>query len=401
VSEQTIVASDVSGPPVPQVRSAPPVTAVVATTVEIVIPVFNEERALSGCVATLHAHLATLPPFHWTITVVDNGSTDDTRGVACALVARWPGVRTTFLERRGKGHALRTAWLRSTADIVAYMDVDLSTGLDALLPLIAPLVHGHSDLAIGSRLSPWSRTVRGARRELVSRTYNALLRLIHGTEVRDAQCGFKAARTSAIRALLPHVEDEAWFFDTELLLLAEHNGLRVHEVPVDWTENTDSRVAVGRAAWGNLCGLLRVAAARMSGLATVAGSPTRPDGPAHRPTTSARYVTFSVLAGLAVLANLLLYALFRVWSPPLAANVTAGCLTARFTAEADRTASAPATRRYLPGVLVFTCYTALTSGALLLLAHTAHHPSRLQEFGVLLAASMLGTAVRFLVLRRH
>jgi len=244
--------------------SAPPVRSV---SVDVVIPVFNEERALPGCIAVLHAYLDERFPFGWTITIVDNASTDSTSAVA-KDIARWcPHVRAPCLDRKGKGRAVRTAWSTSDADLVAYMDVDLSTDLDALLPLVAPLANGHSDIAIGSRLAHGARTVRGTKRELVSRRYNALLRLAHGVRFSDAQCGFKAARATVIRPLLRHVEDESWFFDTELLLLAEHNGLRVHEVPVDWVEDVDSRVGVVATAATNLRGMARIALAKASGAA--------------------------------------------------------------------------------------------------------------------------------------
>lgn len=185
-------------------------------TVDIVIPVYNEERALPGCVDVLRHHLTGHFPFDWTITVVDNASTDDTPKVAAGLAG--DRVRVLRLERKGRGLALRTAWSASTADVVVYMDVDLSTGLDALLPLVAGVVDGHADIAIGSRLAPGARTVRGPRREIISRCYNLLLRLTHGARFSDAQCGFKAARTDVVRPLLAHVVDDAWFFDTELLL---------------------------------------------------------------------------------------------------------------------------------------------------------------------------------------
>jgi hypothetical protein len=251
-------------------------SALSALTVDIAIPVYNEERALPGCIAALHAYLDEKFPFAWTITVVNNASTDDTRAIAENLSETWPRVRMLHLDQKGKGLALRAAWLRSDADIVAYMDVDLSTGLDALLPLVAALASGHSDIAIGSRLAPGARTVRGIKRELFSRGYNRLLSLTHGVRFTDAQCGFKAARAEVIRPLLRRVQDDAWFFDTELLLLAEHNGLRVHEVAVDWVEDTDSRVGVANVAGGNVRGVLRLVRSKMSGAATVSGLPRRP-----------------------------------------------------------------------------------------------------------------------------
>jgi putative flippase GtrA len=138
------------------------------------------------------------------------------------------------------------------------MDVDLATGLDALLPLVAPLLTGHSDMAIGTRLAPGAHVVRGARREIISRSYNLLLRTVLGVRCSDAQCGFKALRRDAATEVLPLVEDQAWFFDTEVLVTAQRLGLRIHEVPVDWVDDLDSRVAVARTAWLDLCGVARL-----------------------------------------------------------------------------------------------------------------------------------------------
>lgn len=254
----------------------PGTAALSRVRVDIAIPVFNEEHVLPGCIDVLHAYLTERFPFDWTITIVDNASTDDTRAVADHIAGGRPRVRTLCTEQRGKGHALRLAWSASTADVVAYMDVDLSTGLDALLPLVACLADGHSDIAIGSRLAPGARTVRGRKRETISRCYNGLLRIVHRARFTDAQCGFKAARADVIEPLLRRVSDNSWFFDTELLLLAEYNSLRVHEVPVDWVEDTDSRVRILHTATVNFRGVFRIAWAKLAGTARVTGLPARP-----------------------------------------------------------------------------------------------------------------------------
>jgi hypothetical protein len=167
-------------------------------------------------------------------------------------------VRVVHLDKKGRGRALRAAWLQSDARVVAYMDVDLSTDLKALHPLVAPLLSGHSDIAIGSRLARGARVTRGPKREIISRCYMLVLRLSLGAHFTDAQCGFKAVRTSVAKQLLPLVKDEAWFFDTELLILAQRAGLRVHEVPVDWTDDPDSRVAIMRTAIEDLRGVVRL-----------------------------------------------------------------------------------------------------------------------------------------------
>ena len=239
------------------------------TSIDIVLPVYNEEQVLAGSVERLHDYLGREFPFTWRIVIADNGSTDATLAVARRLAESYPSVDVLSVAEQGRGRALRAAWSASPADVVAYIDVDLSTGLTGLLPLVAPLVSGHSDLAIGSRLSPGSVVARGPKREIISRSYNLLLRLLFAVRFRDAQCGFKASRAEIARRLLPAVQDEQWFFDTELLLLAEHNGLRIHEVPVDWVDDPDSRVAVRATAVADLRGVRRVLWTFMRGGGTV------------------------------------------------------------------------------------------------------------------------------------
>ena len=388
-------------------------TAQATGTVDIMIPVYNEERALPGCVEVLHAFLEEQFPFDWSIVVVDNASTDSTLAVAEDLAGRYERVRVHHLDRKGRGLALRESWGASEAAVVVYMDVDLSTGLDGLLPLVAPLLNGHSDLAIGSRLAPGSRTVRGPRRELVSRGYNALIRLTHGARFSDAQCGFKAARTDVIRPLLGQARDEAWFFDTELLLLAEHNGLRVHEVPVDWVEDVDSRVDVVGTAIDDIKGLIRVARAKANGTALVRGLPRRPQPRAIHPDAvlsrsegglSWQMLSFAVIGVISTLANLALYGVFRLWWPVLVANLAALVITTLFNTEANRrfTFTARNTTRgrtHLQGLVVFGLYYAFTSAALLILHAASPNPPRALELAVLLGSSAVGTAGRFFLLR--
>jgi len=230
--------------------------------VEIVVPVHDEQATLERSVRRLHRFLSAGFPFSWRIVVADNASTDSTPAIAAALAAELPGVEHLRLERKGRGRALRAAWSASTAEVVCYMDVDLSTDLRALLPLVAPLLSGHSDLAIGTRLAHGARVVRGPKRELISRGYNSLLHTVLRARFSDAQCGFKAARTAALRAgLLDGVRDDGWFFDTELLVLAQRRGLRIHEVPVDWVDDPDSRVDIVRTAIDDLKGVARLLAA--------------------------------------------------------------------------------------------------------------------------------------------
>jgi glycosyltransferase involved in cell wall biosynthesis len=226
--------------------------------VDFVIPVYNEERDLGPSVRRLRAYLDAEFPFSAVITIADNASKDGTLALAQQLATDVPGVRVLHLEKKGRGRALRAAWLGSDATIVAYMDVDLSTDLKALLPLVAPLLSGHSQIAIGSRLARGARTKRGPKREFISRAYMLVLRLALGAKFTDAQCGFKAVRAEVARELVPRIEDQTWFFDTELLVLAQRAGMRVHEVPVDWTDDPDSRVAIVRTAIDDLKGVARL-----------------------------------------------------------------------------------------------------------------------------------------------
>src|SRR6185437_1654942 len=216
-------------------------------------------------VRRLHRYLEDSFPYAAQITIADNASTDSTLAVAHDLADELPGVQVLHLQQKGRGRALRAAWSESSAPVLAYLDVDLSTDLAALLPLVAPLVSGHSDLAIGTRLARGSRIVRGPKREVISRCYNLILRGSLRARFSDAQCGFKAIRNDVAQQLLPLVEDESWFFDTELLVLAERSGLRIHEVPVDWVDDPDSRVDIVSTALDDLRGVARVGSALVRG----------------------------------------------------------------------------------------------------------------------------------------
>jgi glycosyltransferase involved in cell wall biosynthesis len=289
-------------------RGAVPAHAPGESQVEIVVPVRDEESGLEPAVRRLRAFLDDSFPFAAAITIADNGSTDRTWAQALALATEFPSVRAVRVERPGRGGALRTIWTSSIADIYAYMDVDLSTDLNALLPLVAPLLSGHSDVAIGTRLARGARVVRGPKREIISRCYNLLLHACLGTRFSDAQCGFKAIRADAARALLPLTADTGWFFDTELLVLAERAGLRIHEVPVDWIDDADSRVDVVATALGDLRGIVRLGTGLARGTISVpalgSGSP-----PGRQ---LASQLTRFVLVGVAsTVACLLLYLLLR------------------------------------------------------------------------------------------
>ena len=229
-----------------------------APDVEIVVPVHNEQFALEGSIRRLHSFLERTLPFTWRILIADNASTDATLRIARRLSYELYSVEVLHLAEKGRGRALGAAWSRSDASVLAYMDVDLSTDLHALLPLLAPLLSGHSELAIGTRLTAGARVQRSLKRELISRAYNRLLHLVLGARFSDAQCGFKAVRADVARDLVPLIGDQEWFFDTELLILAQRRGLRIHEVAVDWIEDRDSRVEIVSTALGDLRGVLRL-----------------------------------------------------------------------------------------------------------------------------------------------
>jgi glycosyltransferase involved in cell wall biosynthesis len=232
-------------------------------SVEVVVPVYNEQEALPKSIPALCAYLETYFPYRWAVVIADNASTDATLAVAEGLAFADRRVSVLHLKEKGRGRALKAAWLASEADIVAYMDVDLSTNLWSFLPLIAPLASGHSDLAIGSRLLKGAMVTRQWKRELISRCYNFLIKAMFANGFSDAQCGFKAIKRSVAQELVPCIQDNEWFFDTELLLLAEERGYRISEVPVDWVEDLDSRVDVTSTALKDVKGLLRVRAERL------------------------------------------------------------------------------------------------------------------------------------------
>ena len=227
--------------------------------VEVVLPVYNEENDLPGSVSTLVSFLQDNAPWAWRILIADNASTDSTFNVATALAKNYHQVHVLHLDEKGRGRALKSAWLNSDADVVCYMDVDLSTDLAALLPLVSAVLDKGYDVAIGSRLAKGAHvSKRTLKREIISRGYNTIIKLMYWTPISDAQCGFKALSQSASQRLLPKVKDNAFFFDTELLLIAQKRGMRIHEVPVTWKDDSDSRVRLIPTILEDLRGLLRL-----------------------------------------------------------------------------------------------------------------------------------------------
>jgi putative flippase GtrA len=308
------------------------------------------------------------------------------------------------LPLKGRGRALKEAWGTSDATVLAYMDVDLSTDLDALLPLVAPLLSGHSDVAIGTRLARSARVARGAKREVISRCYNLILHATLTTRFSDAQCGFKAIRADRAEVLLPLVEDNAWFFDTELLVLAERSGLRIHEVPVDWVDDPDSRVDIVTTALEDLRGVVRVGRGLASGALPV-GELRRAFGRAGDGRTGLvrQVLRFGTVGVASTLAYLALYVLLHPAVGAQAANLLALGTTAVANTGANRrwtfgVRGAGATTHQLQGLLVFGAALALTSGSLALL-HALTDPGRLLELGVLVLANLAATVLRFVALR--
>jgi glycosyltransferase involved in cell wall biosynthesis len=229
-------------------------------TVDIVIPVLNEEVALPGCIEKLYAFIAEHPDRDWRVVVADNGSTDRTTEIANELAEKHAGLSVSRLDQRGRGRALKQAWGESDADVRLYMDVDLSTDLKSLPPLVAAIAEDGYEVAIGSRLMNGSEVVdRTLKREITSRGYNILIHLFFPlTKFKDAQCGFKAVSRKAAENLVPLAKDNAWFFDTELLLLAGKAGYGTKEVPVHWEDDPDTRVKIISTAWEDVKGLLRL-----------------------------------------------------------------------------------------------------------------------------------------------
>lgn len=240
--------------------SDPSKSSTKTATVDIIIPVYNEERDLPISVEKLRAFLKENCTYRWKIVVANNASKDRTLDIAKELKAKYPGeVDFIHLDQKGRGRALKKAWLASTADVVSYMDVDLSTNLSHFGPLIEPLIDGRFHIATGSRLMKGARVTRQWKREIISRAYNLMIKVFFPTKkFSDAQCGFKAMTRKAVKDLIPHIQDNAWFFDSELLLRAEQNGYRIWEVPVEWIEDLDTRVKIVSTAMEDIKGLWRV-----------------------------------------------------------------------------------------------------------------------------------------------
>jgi putative flippase GtrA len=375
---------------------------------DVVVPVYNEQGDLANSVHRLHRYLEENFPFTTRITIADNASTDATPAIAAQLADELPDVRLVRLEQKGRGRALHAVWSTSDAPVLAYMDVDLSTDLAALAPLVAPLVSGHSDLAIGSRLARGSRVVRGAKREVISRCYNFLLKSTLAAGFSDAQCGFKAIRADVATQLLPHVVDTGWFFDTELLVLAQRSGLRIHEVPVDWVDDPDSRVDIVATAAADLKGIARMLKGFATGtipvptLAAQLGSSRMSAAPGSLLRQAVRFTAIGVAS---TIAYLLLFLALHHAVGAQAANLVALLLTAVANTAANRRftfgvrGGVGVTRHQIEGLVVFGIALAITSGSLAVLHLMVSQPHRAVELAVLIGANLTATAIRFVLLR--
>ena len=372
-----------------------------AAAIEIVIPVHNEEHDLGPSVRRLHKYLTSTFPLSFRITIADNASTDETWPIACALEAELANVRATYLSEKGRGRALHAVWLASTAEVVCYMDVDLSTDLSALLPLVAPLLSGHSDVAIGTRLARSSRVVRGPKREIISRCYNVLLRTTLTTRFSDAQCGFKAMRADRARELLPMVQDNGWFFDTELLVLAERSGMRIHEVPVDWTDDPDSRVDIVQTAIADLRGIARLTRDLARGRIPL--RPHRSDSASG--SLGAQLYRFCGVGIASTIAYVVLFLVARTAMSAAWANAIALLITAIGNTAVNRSITFGVRGRtarlqhQLQGLAVFGIGLAVSTGALAVVHAVAPHAGRSIEVTALVLANLAATILRFLLFR--
>jgi putative flippase GtrA len=375
---------------------------------DVVVPVYNEQAALADSIHRLHRHLRENFPYPVRITIADNASIDDTPLIAAELAAELSDVTVVRLEQKGRGRALHHVWAESDAQVLAYMDVDLSTDLAALAPLVAPLISGHSDLAIGTRLGRGSRVVRGAKREFISRCYNLILKSTLSARFSDAQCGFKAIRADVAERLLPHVTDTGWFFDTELLVLAERSGLRIHEVPVDWVDDPDSRVDIVATATADLKGVGRLLRGFASGsipVNAIAAQLASSQLSAAPNSLFRQAVRFGAIGVASTLAYLALFMLMHGVIGAQAANLVALLVTAIANTAANRrftfgvSGGTKAARHHVEGLIVFAIALAITSGALAGLHAFVDQPQRLLELTVLVLANLVATALRFVLLR--
>ena len=223
----------------------------------VVLPVYNEEKAVRKGVETLVSFLNKHERYTWKVAISDNNSNDRTAEISRELELENPIVSYLHIPQKGRGIALRTAWEQADTDYVSYMDIDLSTGLDALIKAIDALAGG-ADIAVGTRLAKESNTTRCLKREFISRSYNIVIKMSLGTHFNDAHCGFKTGRREVVQKMLPYIEDNEWFFDTEFLFYGEKLGYKIVEIPVTWVEDPDTKAKIFKDAYDDIRGLYRL-----------------------------------------------------------------------------------------------------------------------------------------------
>jgi putative flippase GtrA len=364
------------------------------TTVDLVVPVYNEEASLAVSIETLLA-ADTGRGIEVTIIIADNASTDSTPRIAAALAAEHPNVEYVRLEQKGRGRALSRVWQSSTADIVAYTDVDLATDIRVLEPMVEVIRSGLADVAIASRLQPGLAVERGIKREIISRCYNRLLKLSLGVRFSDAQCGFKALSQRAARDLLPQVEDSEWFFDTELLALAEWAGYRIHEFGTDWTDDPDSSVDVVSTAWKDIKGIVRLRT----------GGCIRTSHEVPAPNTGAQILHFIDVGIISTVLYAVMFLLGIQFVSEPTANIIALLLSTIANTALNRghTFGVRSPHRrltsQLKGLAAFGLCLAFTSAGLAVADGFTGPWATVGTLAVLTAANLAATVVRFVLMR--
>lgn len=364
------------------------------TTVDLVVPVYNEEASLAASIETL---LAVEPARGTEVTIIiaDNASTDETPIIAATLAATHPQVEYVRLEQKGRGRALNQVWQASSADVVAYTDVDLATDIRVLDPMVEIIRSGLADVAIASRLQPGVAVERGIRREIISRCYNRLLKLSLGVGFSDAQCGFKALSARAAKELLPQVEDSEWFFDTELLARAEWAGYRIHEFGTDWTDDPDSSVDVVSTAWKDIKGIVRLRT----------GGRTRVSHAVPAPNTGAQILHFIDVGIISTVLYAVLFLLGIQFVSEPAANILALLLSTIANTALNRghTFGVRSPHRRLTsqvkGLAAFGLCLAFTSAGLAVADGFTGPWATVGTLAVLTAANLAATVVRFVLMR--
>jgi glycosyltransferase involved in cell wall biosynthesis len=364
------------------------------TTVDLVVPVYNEEAALAASVETL---LASEPSrgTELTIIIADNASTDSTPSIAAALAAEHPQVEYVRLEQKGRGRALSQVWQASDADILAYTDVDLATDIRVLGPMVEVIRSGLADVAIASRLRPGVEVERGIKREIISRCYNRLLKFSLGVGFSDAQCGFKAVSAKAAKELLPQVEDTEWFFDTELLARGEWSGFRIHEFGTDWIDDPDSSVDVISTAWKDVKGIVRL----------LAGGRTQTSRAVPAPNTGAQLLHFIDVG----IISTVLYAVLFLFGVQVVSATVANIIALLLSTVANTALNRSHTfgvraphhrlRSQARGLAAFGLCLAFTSAALAVAEGFTGEWASIATLAVLTVANLAATVVRFVLMR--